>query len=335
MTDSYDALLVVSFGGPERPEDVVPFLENVTRGKNVPRERILEVADHYALFDGVSPSGAQLRALLTSLVGQLNAHGPDLTVYWGNRHWHPLLIDTLRDMADDGVRRALAFVTSPFGSYAGCRQYLEAIEQARSEIGPNAPEVHKLRLFYNHPLFIEAVADRAAEALARLAKPERDAARLVFTAHSLPVAMARASAYEAQLAEACRLVAERLGRGKWHLCYQSRSGPPSQPWLGPELGQQIVAWHQGGELQSLVLAPIGFLLENMELVYDLDVEIGALCKRLGATMVRAGAVGNHPGLVEMIRLLADERIDPTRPRLALGTHGPSHDVCPENCCPRD
>lgn len=334
MAHSYDALLIVSFGGPERPEDVVPFLENVVRGKNVPRERILDVAEHYSFFGGVSPANSQLRALLASLVDELSAKGPALAVYWGNRHWHPLLADTLADMTEDGVQRALAFVTSPFGSYAGCRQYLEAIDEARAEVGARAPQVDKLRLFYNHPGFVEAVADRAAEALGRLAEPERDRARLVFTAHSLPVAMARASAYEAQLAEACRLVAERLGRGAWHLCYQSRSGPPTQPWLGPELGEQIVAWQEAGELEVLVLVPIGFLLENMELVYDLDVEIGELCGQLGVTMVRAAAIGNHPKLVEMIRLLVEERLDPARPRLALGTHGASHDACPSECCPK-
>jgi protoporphyrin/coproporphyrin ferrochelatase len=331
---SYDALLVISFGGPEKPEDVLPFLESVARGKNVPRARLLEVAEHYEMFGGESPVNAQVRAIIASLVARLNAEGPRLPVYWGNRHWHPLLADTLQDIAEDGVRRALAFVTSPFGSYAGCRQYLDAIAEARGQIGPDAPQVDRLRLFYNHPGFIDAVADRAQEALTRLAEPDRHAAKLVFTVHSLPAAMARASAYEAQLAEACRLVAERLGRGQWDLCYQSRSGPPSEPWLEPELGRQIVAWHQARQLEALALVPIGFLLENMELVYDLDVEIAGLCEQIGVTMVRAAAAGNHPRVVEMIRLLVEERLDPTNPRLALGTHGPSHDICPAECCPR-
>jgi ferrochelatase len=335
VADPYDALLIVSHGGPERRDDVVPFLDNVVRGKNVPRERILEVAEHYYMFDGQSPMGAQLRALLAALVDRLNATGPRLPVYWGNRHWHPLLTDTIRSMAEQRVGRALAFVTSAFGSYAGCREYLEAINEASGEVGPDAPQIDKLRLFYNHPAFIEAVADRAARALAQLSRPEADAARLVFTAHSLPLAMARAGAYEDQLAEACRLVAEHVGRDRWYLCYQSRSGPPAQPWLGPELGEQIVAWHQAGQTDALVLVPIGFLLENIELAYDLDVEIAQLCDGLGVKMVRAAAVGNHPRLVEMIQLLVEERLDPSKPRLALGTHGPSHDVCPADCCPRD
>ncbi len=334
VADPYDALLIVSYGGPERRDDVVAFLENVVRGKNVPRERILEVAEHYYLFGGQSPTGPQLRALLASLIDRLNTSGPSLPVFWGNRHWHPLLADTLREMAEQGIGRALAFVTSAFGSYAGCREYLEAIEQAKSEIGPGAPQVDKLRLFYNHPAFVEAVADRAAHGLARLSEPEAAAARLVFTAHSLPVAMARASAYEDQLAEASRLVAERLGRNRWDLCFQSRSGPPAQPWLEPDVGDQIVAWHKAGQVDALVLVPIGFLLENMELAYDLDVEIAGLCEQLGVKMVRAAAVGNHARLVEMIQLLVEERLDRSKPRLALGTHGPSHDVCPPDCCPR-
>jgi ferrochelatase len=233
------------------------------------------------------------------------------------------------------VQNALAFVTSPFGSYSGCRQYLDAIEEARSEIGEQAPAVHKLRLFYNHPAFIGAVADRASDALARLSEPERATARLVFTAHSLPVAMARASDYESQLAEACRLVAEHLGRASWDLCYQSRSGPPTQPWLEPALGSQLKAWRKVGQLETLVLVPIGFLLENMELAYDLDVDIAELCEELGVKMVRAAAPGNHPRLVEMIEMLARERLDSSTPKLALGTHGPSHDACPPDCCPRE
>ncbi|NLE36471.1 MAG: ferrochelatase [Pirellulaceae bacterium] len=334
MSDTYDAILILSFGGPERRDDVIPFLESVVEGKDVSRERLLAVAEHYALFDGVSPLNGQLRALIASLIDRLNAAGPSLPVYWGNRHWHPLLVDTLRAMAADGVRRALALVTSPFGSHAGCRQYLDAIEQARSEIGDVAPAVNKLRLFYNHPEFVEAVVERAREALDDLAEGERASAKLVFTAHSLPTAMARASAYEAQLVESCRLVAERLGRESWELCYQSGSGSPGQPWLEPEVGSRIVAWHAAGDVENLVLVPIGFLLENMELVHDLDVEIGRLCETLGVKMVRAAAVGNHPRLVEMIRLLVEERLDPAKPRLALGSRGPSPDACPADCCPR-
>ena len=333
MPPIHDAILLISFGGPEKPDDVMPFLENVVRGKNVPRERLLEVAEHYALFGGESPINAENRMLLTALVNELYAHGLNPPVYWGNRNWHPFLADTLRQMADDGVQRALAFVTSAFASYSGCRQYREDIERARAEVGPDAPVVEKLRLFYNHPGFIEAAADRAAAATARLPDAQRENARLLFTAHSLPVAMARTCAYEQQLREACRLVAERLGRAEWELVFQSRSGPPSQPWLGPDIGDRLVELHAAGERGGVVIVPIGLLAENMETVYDLDVEIRALCDHLGLDMVRAATVGSHPRLVQMIRELIEERLDPAAPRLALGNDGPWPDVCPEDCCP--
>ena len=344
----YDALLLVSFGGPEGPDDVLPFLENVVCGKNVPRWRLLEVARHYELFDGVSPINAQNRALLAALVAELNAHGPPLPVYWGNRHWHPMLADTIRQMADDGVRRALAFVTSAFGSYPGCRQYLEDIERARLEVGPKAPTIDKLRLFFNHPGFIEATADRTAAALASLPAEKRANARLLFTAHSLPVAMAERAPYVRQLQEACRLVVEGLppeflgdsfplllgeGQGEgWQLAYQSRSGPPSQPWLEPDVREQIRLLHEAGRPGPLVLAPIGYLTENMEIIYDLDVEVRGLCDELGIEMVRAAVVGNHPRFVRMIRELVVERLEPSAPRLALGTLGPWPDECPADCC---
>lgn len=330
---SYDALLLLSFGGPEKPEDVVPFLENVVRGKNVPRERLLEVAERYQRFGGVSPLNAQLRALLTALLSELNARGPRLTVYWGNRNWHPLLGDTLRQMADDGVRRALAFVTSAFSSYPGCRQYLEDIERARGEPGANAPEVDKIRVYYNHPGFIEAMADRVGAGLEEIPARRRSAARLVYTAHSIPLAMARKSAYQRQLQESCRLVSERLGWAEWKLVFQSRSGPPHQPWLEPDLCDYLRQARAELSGRDVVIVPIGFVNEHMETVYDLDVEARATCDALGIRMVRCAAVGCHPRFVRMIRELVTERIEPSAPRLALGQHGPFPDRCPPDCCP--
>ena len=328
----YDAVLLVSFGGPEKPQDVMPFLENVLRGKNVPEARVREVAEHYELFGGVSPLNAENRALLAALVAELTAHGPQLPVYWGNRNWHPLLADTLRQMADDGVRRALAFVTSAFGCYSGCRQYLEDIERARQSVGPEAPAVDKLRLFFNHPGFIEPMAERVAAGLAQVPEDRREAATLIYTAHSIPLAMAATCPYVEQLQEACRLVSQRAGHGRWELCYQSRSGPPAQPWLGPDVGDRILALHRAGRLRDVVVAPLGFLCEHMEVVYDLDVELAALCDELGIAMVRAGVVGTHPRFVQMIRELILERVDPARERLSLGDLGPSPDCCPADCC---
>ncbi len=330
---TYDALLLISFGGPERREDVLPFLENVLSGKRVPRERMLEVAERYYLFDGVSPINEQNRALLRAVIAELNAHGPPLAVYWGNRNWHPLLPDVVRQMADDGVRRALAFVTSAFGSFSGCRQYREDVETARQAVGPRAPQVDKLRLFYNHPGFVEPLAERVAAALEEVPAERRQAARLVYTAHSIPVSMSEHCSYQHQLREACRLVSERVGRTEWDLAYQNRSGPPQQPWLEPDVRDHLVHLHETTDVRDVVIAPIGFLSEHIEIIYDLDVEAAALCENLGIRMVRAGVVGTHPRFVTMIRELIRERVDEHPNRLALGSMGPSPDVCPPECCP--
>lgn len=332
MKQPYDAVLLVSFGGPEKCEDVIPFLENVFRGKNVPQQRVLEVAQRYELFGGVSPVNAQNRALLAGLIGELNARGPQLPVYWGNRNWHPLLPDTIRQMADDGIRRALAFVTSAFASYPGCRQYLEDIERARQVVGAKAPQVDKLRLFYNHPGFIEPMAERAAAALAKIPGERGDAASLVYTAHSIPRVMADRCAYRQQLHEACRLVSERLGRVAWQLVYQSRGKAASEPWLEPDICDWLREIGQQGEVRDVVIVPIGFLSEHIEVILDLDVEVGDLCQQLGLNMVRSAVVGTHPRFVSMIRELILERIEDAPTRLALGNHGPSHDVCPPDCC---
>lgn len=330
---AYDALLLVSFGGPEKSDDVLPFLESVAAGKPIPRERLLDVAKHYELFGGVSPLNMQNRALLAALVAELNLAGPPLAVYWGNRHGNPHLVDTVREMAEAGVRRALALVTSAFGSYSGCRQYREDIQRAREAVGPDAPVIDKLRLFYNHPGFIEAMADRVAAAIGSLSAEQRDEARLIYTAHSLPLAMALGGPYQEQLQEACRLVSERVGRTTWDLVYQSRSGPPSQAWLGPDIAERLFALRDAGQTRAVVLVPIGFLSEHMEVVFDLDVEIAGLCELLGLSMVRSGVVGAHPRFVAMIRELILERIEPHSVRLALGSRGPSPDECPANCCP--
>jgi len=334
VREPYDAVLLVSYGGPEKPGDVLPFLENVLRGTNVARERIQEVAKQYDLFQGESPANAESRALLAALVTELNAHGPQLPVYWGNRHWHPLLTDAIEQMAEDGIRRALAFVTSAFGSYSGCRQYLEDIERAREAVGPEAPQVDKLRLFYNHPGFIEAMSDQVAAALAEVPADRRGAARLVYTAHSIPVAMAEKCGYEEQLQEACRLVSEGLERSDWQLVYQSRSGSPRDPWLEPDVGDYLRRLAEGSEVRDVVIAPIGFLFENMETVFDLDVEAARLCAQAGLNMVRSAVVAGHPRFVRMIRELITERIEDQPTRLALGSRGASHDVCPPGCCPR-
>ena len=326
---NYDAVLILSFGGPEKPDDVIPFLENVLRGRGVPRERMLEVAEHYYHFGGKSPINDQNRALIARLETELAREGRRLPVYWGNRNWHPYLFDTLRQMRADGVRRALAFVTSVFSSYSGCRQYLEDIEQARSEAGEGAPEIDKLRSFYNHPLFIEAEVDRVREALDQIPADSRAKARIIYTAHSVPLAMAQTSDYQKQLNESCRLVSEGLGLADWQLVYQSRSGPPGQPWLEPDIGDVLRGLEPGA---PVILVPIGFISDHMEVLYDLDTEARAIAEERGLHMLRAATVGVHPKFLLMIRELILEKTGHRDPR-AIGRFGPSQDVCRADCCP--
>jgi ferrochelatase len=321
----YDALVVVSFGGPEKHEDVIPFLENVLRGRNVPRERLLEVAEHYYHFDGRSPINDQNRELVRELRAVL-----DVPVYWGNRNWHPLLADTVRQMRDDGVRRAAAFATSAFGSYSGCRQYREDIERALAAVGDAGLRIEKLPPFSDNPLFIEAMTDRVKDAISRTTNwqatmhekgdrplcPPLDllrnrpiasgtewsvpffgspAPQLVFTAHSVPVSMAESSPYVAQLERACSRVATGVGRDEWRLVYQSRSGPPGQPWLEPDICDYLRA-----NPVDTIIVPIGFLSDHMEVLYDLDTEARAVCDELGVRMARARTVETHPAMIRMI-----------------------------------
>ena len=327
----YDAVLILSFGGPEERKDVLPFLENVTRGRNIPRDRLLEVAEHYYYFGGKSPINDQCRALISALRTELDAHGRDLPIYWGNRNWHPFLVDTMRQMKQDGIRHALAFVTSAYSSYSSCRQYLEDIAKAQAAIGEGAPKIDKLRVFYNHPGFIEACANRVREALDRFL-PNELPVRLVISAHSIPCSMAETSAYEAQLRETSRLVAETLSFSDWDLAFQSRSGPPSQPWLGPDILDHLRGLQSRG-VQNVLVAPLGFVSDHLEVLYDLDVEAVGLARELGMKLVRAGTAGTHPAFVGMIRQLIEERVLPNEPKLALGSFGPKEDFCVANCCP--
>jgi ferrochelatase len=327
----YDALIVVSFGGPEGMDEVMPFLENVLRGRNVPRERMLAVAKHYELLGGVSPINEQNRNLIGALQQELKAKGPRLPIYFGNRNWHPMLADTLATMRADGVRRALAFVTSAYSSYSSCRQYLEDIEHARQAVGPDAPRVEKLRAFHNHPGFIEANVDNVRKALEQIPEERRAATHVVFTAHSIPESMAINCDYVAQLGETSRLVAAGLGVETCRLVFQSRSGSPSQPWLGPDVCEYLRELHGRGA-RDVVVAPIGFVSNHMEIVYDLDTEAMRLCRELGLNMIRAATAGTHPRFVEMIRELILERVYPETPRRAVGSLGPRADRCATDCC---
>lgn len=330
----YDAFLLVSFGGPEGPGDVLPFLANVLKGRNVPHERMLEVAEHYHHFGGVSPINAQNRALLAALQQEFARSGVGLPVYFGNRNWHPLLADTLAEMKAAGVRNAIAFFTAAFSSYSGCRQYRENIAAAQELVGSGAPQIDKLRMFFNHPGFIEPVIERAQAALDQIPVDRRSEAVLLFSAHSIPLAMAQNCQYENHFREASRLVAEGLGHRQWQLVYQSRSGPPAQPWLAPDINDALRAMAQNPATKGkdVVVVPIGFISDHMEVLYDLDFEARQVARECGLNYVRAGTVGTHPRFVQMIRELVVERIQESTERPALGSLGASHDVCPSDCC---
>jgi ferrochelatase len=351
-----DALLLVSFGGPEGPDDVLPFLRNVTRGRDVPEARLAEVAAHYHRFGGRSPINDQNRALLAALRAEL----APLPVYWGNRNWAPYLKDALARMTADGVRRAACFVTSAFASYSGCRQYREDLAQASAAVGPNAPELVKLRPFFDHPGFVEPMAERIREALGRLDPSEAARAHLVFVAHSLPLAQARAAgpdggAYERQLHWLARAVTRRVsgggkdgfvmdgagdagarGRGEggrtrpFSVAYSSRSGPPSVPWLTPDVGDQLDAL-AGVGVRTVVVVPAGFVSDHMEVVYDLDVEAADRGRAAGLTIVRAATVGTDPRFVSMVGQLMAERAGAAAGR-AAAAGGSAHAVCPLHCC---
>jgi ferrochelatase len=294
---------------------------------------MLQVAEHYGHFGGISPLNAQNRDLIAALRSELESRGPLLPIYWGNRNWHPFLPDTLAQMKLDGVESALAFFTSAYSSYSSCRQYRENIQAAQLAVGEGAPRIDKLRAYFNHPGFIEAMADRVQSALQQVPADRRSSANVVYTAHSIPSSMAGECQYVVQLTEVARLVSRALGRSEAPLVYQSRSGPPSQPWLEPDIGDHLRSLSHSAASRDVIIAPIGFLSDHLEVLYDLDVEAAALCRELGLNMVRASTVGTHPAFVGMVRELIMERTTPGAERKSLGEMGPSHDVCPEGCCP--
>ncbi len=301
------AFLLVSFGGPEGPDDVMPFLRNVTAGRSVPDSRLADVAEHYQRFGGVSPINAQCRELLGAIEKEFAAGGIDLPLYWGNRNWEPYLADTMRAMAADGIEAVIAFATSAYSSYSSCRQYLDDIDRARAAVGAKAPVAYKIPPYFRHPAFAESFTASAALALQALPDSARDRADLVFTAHSIPEAMSAVSgpdggAYPAQLAEVASVVAAGLGRTSWHMAYSSRSGPPSVPWLGPDVCERLTSLADGGSA-GVVVIPIGFVSDHMEVIFDLDVEAAQTARQLGLPMARAATPGTDPRFVSMISAL--------------------------------
>ncbi|MFI0962481.1 ferrochelatase [Streptomyces sp. NPDC021080] len=350
----YDALLLLSFGGPEGPDEVVPFLENVTRGRGIPKERLKEVGQHYFLFDGISPINDQNRSLLDALRKDFAEHGLDLPVYWGNRNWAPYLTDTLREMAADGRRRILVLATSAYASYSGCRQYREDLAGALAVLegeGLEPPRVDKLRHYFNHPGFVEPMTEGVLRSLAELPEEVRAGAHLVFTTHSIPVAAADTSgpagghgdggAYVRQHLDVARLIADavRTETGTdhpWKLVYQSRSGAPHIPWLEPDICDHLEELHGAGA-PAAVMVPIGFVSDHMEVRYDLDTEARAKAQELGLPVRRSATVGSDSRFAAAIRDLVLERAASESgrqvTRCALGTLGAGHDLCPVGCCP--
>ncbi|MGY1832486.1 ferrochelatase [Geodermatophilus sp. SYSU D01180] len=323
-----EALLVLSFGGPRGHDDVMPFLENVTRGRGVPGERLLDVAEHYHHFGGVSPINEQNEALVSAVREDLAANGVDLPVYWGNRNWDPYVEDVWQQMTDDGIEHVYVLATSAYASYSGCRQYHEDVARARIATG-GGPTAEKLPHYFDTPGFVRANADALAAALARLPEEHRATARLVATAHSIPDAMADVAgpdghAYEAELLAAARAVVDAVEPGRdFDLVWQSRSGPPSVSWLEPDVNDHLRALHENGET-AVVLFPIGFVSDHLEVIWDLDNEAEETAGELGLAFVRAATAGTHPAFVAMVRELLEERRAGGEPR--LGTN------CPASCC---
>ncbi|MFD9355420.1 ferrochelatase [Streptomyces sp. NPDC060031] len=354
----YDALLLLSFGGPEGPDDVVPFLENVTRGRGIPRERLKEVGQHYFGFGGVSPINGQNRELLDALRGDFAEHGLDLPVYWGNRNWAPYLTDVMREMAADGRRRIAVLATSAYASYSGCRQYRENLADALAALAGEGvaelPKVDKLRHYFNHPGFVQPMIDGVLAALESLPAEVRGGARLAFTTHSIPTAAADASgpaedhteggaggAYVNQHLDVARVIADavRAETGTelpWELVYQSRSGAPHIPWLEPDICDHLESLHEAGA-PAVVMVPIGFVSDHMEVLYDLDTEATAKAAELGLPVARSATVGADPRFAAAVRDLVLERAAAERgesvERCALGLLGASHDLCAVGCCP--
>jgi len=327
-----DGFLLLSFGGPEGPQDVVPFLRNVTRGRGIPDERLAEVGEHYARFGGVSPINGHNRALLDALDADFRANGRQLPLYWGNRNWKPYVADAVKQMRRDGITRAFVFATSATGGYSGCRQYRENLADATR--GLDGPALVKLRHYFDHPGFIDANADRVRTTLDGCPP----GTRLVFTAHSIPVSMNDSSGpdgglYLAEHRETARLVAESVrGPGaEFDLVWQSRSGPPRTPWLEPDVNDHLRAL-AGQGVRSVLVSPTGFVSDHVEVVWDLDVTAAETARELGLHYARAATAGVHPAFVAMIRELVEEQLADT-PRRWLGELGVQGERCPHGCCP--
>ena len=304
----FDALLLLSFGGPEGPEQVMPFLENVTRGRGIPRERLESVAEHYLHFGGVSPINGINRALIAEIEAELARRGRRIPVYFGNRNWEPYVEDTVTQMRDKGIERAAVFTTSAWGGYSGCTQYQEDIARGRAAAGAGAPELVKLRQYFDHPLLVEMFADAIRDAAATLPAELRDEARLVFTAHSIPLRAADRCGpdlYERQVGYTCRLVAAAAGYLDYDHVWQSRSGPPQVPWLEPDVGDHLEALQRAGT-SAVIVCPVGFVADHIEVVWDLDNELAEQAAQAGIAFARASTPNAQTRFAQLAIDLLDE-----------------------------
>jgi protoporphyrin/coproporphyrin ferrochelatase len=315
-----DAVLLLSFGGPESPDQVRPFLENVTRGRGVPPERLDEVAEHYLHFGGVSPINGINRALIGQLAAELADRGHDLPVYFGNRNWEPYVEDAVSAMRDNGVRRAAVFTTSAWGGYSSCTQYVEDIVRGRRAAGETAPDLVKLRQYFDHPLFVEMFADGITSARQSLPAELRAGARLVFTAHSIPVAADERHGprlYSKQVAYAARLVAAAAGVADYDQVWQSRSGPPRIPWLAPDVSDHLAAL-QKRDTKAVIICPIGFVADHIEVVWDLDYELRMQAADAGIAFARSATPNTDPRFARLAADLIDELSDDRPPARVIG-----------------
>ena len=326
----FDSLLLLSFGGPENSDDVMPFLRNVTAGRGVPDERLAVVAEQYELFGGKSPINELNQQLLCALDEELASRGHEMATFWGNRNWHPFVTDTVADLKSLGHTSTVCLVTSAFSSYSGCRQYHEDLDRARNEV-PGAPNIERVRVYWDHPDFLGTAAELLAES--RDATGLSSETPVLHSAHSLPLSMAANCDYQQQLNEAAAIVNELAGmRGPYEVVFQSRSGPPSVPWLTPDIDQRIHELAEQGT-QELLVHPLGFVADHMEVLFDLDTQSAAAAKEAGVKMVRTPTVGTHPRFVSMLVDLVEEAAGLRADRPSLSKSGPRPDKCNSQCCP--
>jgi ferrochelatase len=306
MSHKIDAVFFISFGGPEKREDIRPFLEIVTRGRPIPPERIDEVAHHYELMGGSSPINAITRRQADGLRQALANSDTPWPVYLGNRNWHPFIEDTLKKMAADGVRRAIGFCTAAQRSESSLERYVNAVESARQKIGPSAPDIDYVATWFDHPLFIQAIAARAKDQLALVPESRRKTLSFIFTAHSIPCGMAKESTYVLELQKTAELVSQELALPSWKLAYSSRSGNPRDPWLEPDICDEIKAQAKRG-IKDIFLIPIGFIADHVEILFDLDVEAKEAAQKAGVALYRSQTVGDHPLFIKMITDVVRQR----------------------------